>query len=129
MCTQGIFDTVKVFWTSKLWPLDAAKACLNVAGQNFVLKRLFFCLKTGSSHALMTEIINKKTNSDGTPVPGMQGKYFTTDLYAEKDGMCLYIDDVVAYSRKGPDDSHNDVMKRHAALVTRFVTKRRRTEI
>jgi len=119
------FDTVKAFWTSKLWPPDAAKACLNVAGQNFILKRLFFGLKTGSSqfHALMTEIINKKTYSDGTPVPGMQGKDFTTDLYAEKDGLCLYIDDVVAYSRKGPGDSHDDVMKRHAALVTRFVTK------
>jgi hypothetical protein len=73
------FDTVKAFWTSKLWPPDAAKACLNAAGQNFILKRLFFGLKTGSSqfHALMTEIINKKTYSDGTPVPGMQGKDFT----------------------------------------------------
>jgi hypothetical protein len=40
---------------------------------------LFFSLKTGSSqfHALMTKIINKKTYSDGTPVPGMQGKDFT----------------------------------------------------
>ena len=97
-------DACKAFWSQRIFPPDRAKCCINVAGNNYVLKRLFFGLKTGTSqhNALMTEIIGD-------------------DLWGEDDGVGLYCDDCVIYSKKKEGETHEQVMKRHFTLLTRFM--------
>jgi hypothetical protein len=41
------------------------------------------------------------------------------DLFQEKDGCGVFVDDCILWSRKGEGDTHDDVMGRHAALVGR----------
>jgi len=97
-------DACKAFWSQRIYPPDRAKCCINVAGNNYVLKRLFFGLKTGTSqhNALMTEIIGD-------------------DLWGKDDGVGLYCDDCVIYSKKRKGETHEEVMDRHFVLLTRFM--------
>ena len=100
-------DACKAFWSQRIFPPDRAKCAINVAGSNYVLKRLFFGLKTGTSqhNQLMTEIIGDDL------------------LWHEESGVALYCDDCVAYTKKRDGESHDSVMKRHFELLTTFMER------
>ena len=100
-------DACKAFWSQRIYPPDRAKCAINVAGSNYVLKRLFFGLKTGTSqhNQLMTEIIGDDI------------------LWHEDSGVALYCDDCAIYTKKRDGESHDDVMHRHFELLTIFMER------
>jgi hypothetical protein len=99
-------DLVKSFWETKIAPNSRRFCAFRCALGCYLWKRKFFGIRTGSTQQqkLCEELIGD-------------------DLYGEWDGIAVYVDDAVLWSKKKPGESELSVIKRHALLLDRF-TKR-----
>ena len=82
-------DLVKAFWQSRIFPPHASRVALRIAGQNYSLKKLFFGIRFGSStfQQLLQDIVG-------------------ADLFQERDGCGVFVDDCILWSRKGEGERH-----------------------
>ena len=99
-------DLVKSFWETKIAPNSMRYCAFRCALGCFLWRRKFFGVRNGSTQQqkLIEEVIGD-------------------DLYGEWDGIAVYVDDAVIWSKKKPGESEESVISRHMKILDRF-TKR-----
>ena len=99
-------DLVKSFWETKIAPNSMRYCAFRCALGCYLWRRKFFGVRNGSTQQqkLVEEVIGD-------------------DLYGEWDGIAVYVDDAVIWSKKKPGESEESVITRHMKILDRF-TKR-----
>ena len=111
-------DAVKSFWQTALFPSHRRYAGFSPGdGSVWCFTRMFFGASTASSvqHTLICEIV-------GEDLFGARAGRLRNGDTAD-EGCCVFVDDVLCYTRRRDGETHEEAVKRHLRLVLRIMKR------